>query len=348
LLYLHRRKFTAMQILQDVSLQPHNTFGLDVRAKHWITITTAAQLQTLLRNPDYQSLPKLVLGGGSNVLFTQDFRGLLIKMAIPGIDVVEEDKAQVWVRVGAGVDWHELVMHCITRGYGGIENLSLIPGTVGAAPLQNIGAYGVEIKDVFASLEAVEVATGDRRTFGLADCHFGYRSSVFKHELKGQYIITSVTFLLQKHPVVNTSYGAITETLSRKGVTAPTIRDVSEAVIDIRRSKLPDPQQIGNAGSFFKNPVIPRTQYEALLADYPTLPGYPAEDAVKVPAGWLIEQCGWKGKRLGNVGVHNRQALVLVHFGGGKGESLVALAQDIKASVLQKFGITIEPEVNMI
>ena len=337
-----------MQVLQDVSLQPHNTFGLEARARHWITITATEQLQELLRDPTYQSVPKLVLGGGSNVLFTQDFAGLLIKIAIPGISVVKEDDDEVYVRSGAGVGWHELVMHCIERGYGGIENLSLIPGTVGAAPMQNIGAYGVEIKDVFSSLEAVEIATGNRHTFELADCQFGYRSSVFKHERKGQYIITSVTLRLRKQPVLNTSYGAIAETLARKHIHAPTIRDVSEAVIDIRRSKLPDPQQIGNAGSFFKNPVIPRAQYEALLTDYPTMPGYPTEQAVKVPAGWLIEQCGWKGKRVGNIGVHNQQALVLVHFGGGQGSALMTLAQDIKASVLKKFGIVIEPEVNMI
>jgi UDP-N-acetylmuramate dehydrogenase len=337
-----------MQVLQDVSLQPHNTFGLEALARHWITITTTEQLQELLRDPAYQSVPKLVLGGGSNVLFTQDFEGLLIKIAIPGISVVKEDDHEVHVRSGAGVGWHDLVMHCITQGYGGIENMSLIPGTVGAAPMQNIGAYGVEIKDVFASLEAVEIATGNRRTFGLDECQFGYRSSVFKHELKGQYIITSVTLRLRKQPALNTSYGAISEVLAQKQIHTPTIRDVSEAVIDIRRSKLPDPQQIGNAGSFFKNPVIPRAHYERLRVNYPTMPGYPTEHAVKVPAGWLIEQCGWKGKRLGNIGVHDQQALVLVHFGGGQGKALMALAQDIEASVLQKFGIAIEPEVNMI
>ena len=337
-----------MQVLQDVSLRPHNTFGLEAQARHWITITATEQLQALLRDPTYQSVPKLVLGGGSNVLFTQDFEGLLIKIAIPGISVVEEDNEEVYVRSGAGVGWHDLVTHCIDQGYGGLENLSLIPGTVGAAPMQNIGAYGVEIKDVFASLEAVEITTGDLCTFDSTDCQFGYRSSVFKHERRGQYIITSVTLRLQKQPVLNTSYGAITETLAQKQIHAPTMRDVSEAVIEIRRSKLPDPQQIGNAGSFFKNPVISRAQYEALLTDYPAMPGYAAEETVKVPAGWLIEQCGWKGKRLGNIGVHDKQALVLVHFGGGRGDALMALAQDIKASVFQKFGIDIEPEVNII
>ncbi len=337
-----------MQVLQDVSLQPHNTFGIEASAHYWITITSTEQLQALLGDPLYQSVPRLVLGGGSNVLFTQDFEGLLIKIAIPGIEVAKEDEKQVWVRSGAGVGWHQLVMHCIEQGYGGIENMSLIPGTVGAAPLQNIGAYGAEIKDVFSSLEAVETATGDRRIFNAADCHFGYRSSIFKHESKGQYIITSVTLRLEKQPTLNTSYGAISDTLLQKGIQAPTIRDVSDAVIAIRRSKLPDPQQIGNAGSFFKNPVIPRAQYETLLVAYPGMPGYPSEEDVKVPAGWLIEQCGWKGKRLGNIGVHDKQALVLVHFGGERGGALMALAQDIEASVRQKFGIAIEPEVNMI
>ena len=337
-----------MQVLQNVSLQPHNTFGIEALAHYWVTVTSTKQLQEVLRDPAYESMPKLVLGGGSNVLFTRDFEGLLIKIAILGVSTVKQDQNHVWVRAGAGVGWHDLVLHSIEQGYGGIENLSLIPGTVGAAPMQNIGAYGVEIKDVFTTLEAVEIATGNLRTFAQADCQFGYRSSIFKHHLKGKYIITSVTLRLQKRPVLNTSYGAISETLLQRGIGSPTIRDVSEAVMDIRRSKLPDPRQIGNAGSFFKNPVIPRAQYEELLAQHPGMPGYPSEQAVKVPAGWLIEQCGWKGKRLGNIGVHDKQALVLVHFGGGRGGALMALAQDIQASVLQKFGIAIEPEVNML
>ena len=342
-----------MQVLQDVSLQPYNTFGIDVSARYWVTITSTADLQQLLRHPEYQSIPKLILGGGSNVLFTQHFEGMVIKMDIQGIEVIEENEDDGWIKAGAGVNWHQLVLHCIEEGYGGIENMSLIPGTVGAAPMQNIGAYGVEIKDVFVALEAVEIASGTIVTFDHARCQFGYRSSVFKNELKGKYIITSVTLRLAKKPVINTSYGAIEETLSRlladRPGAAPSIRDVSQAVISIRQSKLPDPTQIGNAGSFFKNPVISRQQYEALTTRYEGIPGYIVSDQeVKVPAGWLIEQCGWKGKRLGAIGVHDKQALVLVNYGGGRGEELKELAYQIKKSVKQTFDIDIEPEVNML
>ena len=342
-----------MQILQDVSLQPYNTFGIDVRAQYWVTITSLSNLQELLRDPFYQSLPKLVLGGGSNVLFTQDFEGLVIKMDIQGIEVVEENEDHGWIKAGAGVNWHALVMHCIELGYGGIENMSLIPGTVGAAPMQNIGAYGVEMKDVFVSLEAVEVATGKLASFEHAQCQFSYRNSVFKNELKGKHIITSVTMQLRKKPVINTAYGDIEKTLTQlladRPGEAPNIRDVSQAVIHIRQSKLPDPVQIGNAGSFFKNPVISRQQYDTLVAQHESMPGYPVSDqSVKVPAGWLIEQCGWKGKRIGAVGVHDKQALVLVNHGGGKGKDLQTLAYQIQDSVQQTFGITIEPEVNML
>lgn len=341
-----------MQISQNVSLRSYNTFGIEARARYFAEITTTEELQELLRRPDYQSVPKMILGGGSNVLFTQDYPGMVVKMNTLGIKVVEENDDDVWIEAGAGVNWHELVMYCIDQGYGGIENLSLIPGTVGAAPLQNIGAYGVEIKDRFASLTAVEVATGKAVVFDREQCQFGYRSSVFKTELRGKYIITSVTLRLSKKPVINTSYGAIEETLAQLKAEnthlVPGIREVSQAVMSIRRSKLPDPTKIGNAGSFFKNPVIPRAQYEALAACYEGIPGYPTGQAVKVPAGWLIEQCGWKGKRVGNIGVHNKQALVLVNHGGGRGNDLKKLAYQIKDSVQQKFGIGIEPEVNML
>ena len=353
MLWVGYHKPKVMQILQDVSLQPHNTFGIDARARYWVTITSVVALQELLRNPAYQSLPKLILGGGSNVLFTQDFEGIVIKMDIRGIEVIEENEDYGWIRAGAGVNWHALVLHCIEQGYGGIENMSLIPGTVGAAPMQNIGAYGVEMKDVFVSLEAVEIATGKVVTFDHAQCQFGYRNSVFKNDLKGKYIITSVTMRLHKNPVVNTAYGDIEKTLARlladRPGEPPNIRDVSRAVIQIRQSKLPDPAQIGNAGSFFKNPVIPRPQYDTLVAQYENMPGYPVSDQeVKVPAGWLIEQCGWKGKRIADIGVHDKQALVLVNHGGGKGNDLKDLAYQIQDSVKQKFNIVIEPEVNVL
>ena len=342
-----------MQILQDISLQPYNTFGIEAKARYWVAVTSVTQLQELLRLPDYFDVPKLILGGGSNVLFTQDFEGLAIKMDIQGVTVVEEDEEHVWVQAGAGVNWHALVMYSIEQGYGGLENMSLIPGTVGAAPMQNIGAYGVEMKDVFVSLEAVSIASGDLRTFIHADCQFGYRNSVFKQQYKGQYIITAVTLRLDKQPTVNTSYGAIEETLAQllsdRPHDKPSIREVSQAVINIRRSKLPDPTQIGNAGSFFKNPVISRKHFNDLQTRYENIPGYPVSDQeVKVPAGWLIEQCGWKGKRLGAIGVHDKQALVLVNYGGGKGKDIKELAYQIQESVKQKFNIAIEPEVNML
>ena len=342
-----------MQISQDVSLQPYNTFGIEATARHWVLIRSIEDLQKLLRQPEYASMPKLILGGGSNILLTKNFEGIVIKMDIQGISVVEENEDQVWVKAGGGVNWHALVMYSIEQGFGGIENMSLIPGTVGAAPMQNIGAYGVEMKDVFVSLEALSIATGEVVTFNHADCEFRYRSSVFKQKHKGKYIITSVTMRLDKHPRINTSYGAIEETLARmladRPDDTPGIREVSQAVISIRQSKLPDPAQIGNAGSFFKNPVISRQQYDALRERYEGIPGYPiSEQEVKVPAGWLIEQCGWKGRRQGAIGVHDKQALVLVNHGGGKGEDLKKLAYQIQESVKHTFDIRIEPEVNML
>ena len=339
-----------MNVRQNVSLQPYNTFRVDVRSRYFIRITSVEELQALLQHPVYGQQPKLVLGGGSNLLFTQDFEGIVLKMDIPGIRVVEENSDHVWVKVGAGVGWHTLVLHCIEQGYGGLENLSLIPGTVGAAPMQNIGAYGVETKDVFETLEAVHMADATLRTFNNAACAFGYRDSVFKQALKGQYIITSVTFKLHKKPLINVSYGAIQETLLQTiGERSPSIKDISDAVIRIRQSKLPDPAVIGNAGSFFKNPVISRAQYDALKVQYPEAPGYVlSDDSVKVPAGWLIEHAGWKGKRVGEVGVHDRQALVLVNHGKAVGKEVWSLALQIQASVKETFGIDISPEVNVV
>jgi len=340
-----------LNIQSYVSLKPYNTFGIDVKARYWIEIDSEEDLKTLLQLPDFQNLPKLILGGGSNLLFTQDFNGLAIKMAIQGIRLVREDDQHVYVQAGAGVNWHQFVLHCVQRGYAGAENLSLIPGTVGAAPMQNIGAYGVEIEKIFDQLEAVHIPTGEIQTFLYADCQFGYRESVFKHNAKGQYIITSVTFRLDKSPVFHTSYGAIQETLQEMGVPEDqlSIKAISDAVIRIRRSKLPDPAEIGNAGSFFKNPEISKEQFDRLKADYPALPGYPIGDtAVKVPAGWLIEQSGWKGKRVGNAGVHAKQALVLVNHGGATGEEILQLARKVQQSVEDKFGIGLNPEVNII
>lgn len=338
-----------MVIQENFSLQPYNTFGIAAKAKLFTEVHSVADLQEILKNKNFASLPKLILGGGSNILFTQDFDGLVIKIGIEGIKKINEDAEHVYLHVGAGVVWHQLVLYCIEREYAGIENLSLIPGTVGAAPMQNIGAYGVEIKEIFDSLEAVHIETGTTCVFTNEECQFGYRESVFKKQFKGKYIITSVIFRLSKTPVFNTSYGAIQDTLKQMNVESPTLRSVSDAVTYIRRSKLPDPAEIGNAGSFFKNPEIPTAQYEVLKAQYPQIPGYvTSPQTVKVPAGWLIEQCGWKGKRIGNAGVHKNQALVLVNYGEAKGNEIKALSEEVQKSVSEKFGISLQAEVNFI
>ena len=338
-----------LTIQSNVSLKPYNTFGIDATARYLVEVENEEDIQTLLQLPNAHTSPMLILGGGSNLLLTQDFNGLAVKINLKGIQVVKEDQEHVWVRAGAGESWHGFVMHCVEKGWAGIENLSLIPGTVGAAPMQNIGAYGVEIKDTFDRLEAVQLSTGEKHIFTNADCRFGYRDSVFKNEVKGQYIISSVQFKLAKQPTFQVSYGDIQTTLTQMGVKELSIRAVSEAVIKIRRSKLPDPAEIGNAGSFFKNPEIPASQYEALKIQYPAIPGYVINDStVKVPAGWLIEQNGWKGKRFGSIGVHTRQALVLVNYGGGKGADIQQLAYKIQNSVKEQFGIRLHTEVNFI
>lgn len=291
----------------------------------------------------------LVLGGGSNVLLTKDFDGMVICVRMLGIEKLHEDDEHVWVKAMAGEVWHNFVLWCIQKGYGGVENLSLIPGCVGAAPMQNIGAYGVEIKDTFDSLEAMDIETAEFKTFTKAACKFGYRESVFKNEVKGKYIISSVTFRLTKQPVLNMSYGAIQQTLQKHGITDPSIKDVSNAVIEIRSSKLPDPKKLGNSGSFFKNPEIPSSQFDQLKQTYPEMVGYPApNNQIKVAAGWLIEQCGWKGKVVGHTGSHKDQALVLVNYGGATGDEIWQLALAIQQSVKDKFGIDIIPEVNIV
>ncbi|GAB4031263.1 UDP-N-acetylmuramate dehydrogenase [Spirosoma gilvum] len=340
-----------LNIQSHVSLKPYNTFRIDASARYWVDISNEDDLQTLLQLSEFLDNPKLILGGGSNILLCRNFDGLAVKLNLQGIDVVREDETHVYLKAGGGVNWHELVMFCVDHGYAGVENLSLIPGTVGAAPMQNIGAYGVELEQVFESLTAVHIPTGQTRTFTHADCAFGYRESVFKRELKGQYIITSVTLQLDKTPTFHTRYGAIQETLTEMGVSEDklSIKAISDAVIQIRRSKLPDPAQIGNAGSFFKNPEIPKTQFDTLKAEYPTLPGYPVDDnLVKVPAGWLIEQAGWKGYRSGDAGVHAKQALVLVNYGNASGDQILTLAKQVQDSVQEKYGITITPEVNIV
>lgn len=338
----------AMNIQENISLKTFTTFGIDKKAKFFTVASSLEELVAALTKAKEMQLPVLVLGGGSNMLLTKDFEGLVIKLEIKGIHLIHENEDQLLVEVGAGEIWHDLVLHCIQQDWAGLENLSLIPGTVGASPMQNIGAYGVEIKDVFHSLTALHRDTLTLTTFDAPACKFGYRESVFKNELKDQYVITSVTFSLSKTPHFRLDYGAIQDVLLEKGVQQPTLKAVSDAVIHIRESKLPNPKEIGNAGSFFKNPSIPSTQYGALKAQYPSLPGYPSTEGVKVPAGWLIEQAGWKGKRFGEVGVHAKQALVLVNYGAGTGEEIKSLSEQIQASILEKFGIALLAEVNFI
>lgn len=336
------------EIKQNVSLKPFNTFGLEASAASFYEFTSIEALKKALATRD-KNRQLLILGGGSNMLLTQDFEGLVLKNGLKGIEKMKEDEDHVWIQVMAGENWHQFVLHCIAQGWAGVENLSLIPGTVGAAPMQNIGAYGVEIKHVFESLEAVEIASGEVHSFDNETCEFGYRESIFKKAAKGKYVIASVTFRLNKVPVFNTSYGAIQDTLQDMGVEELTLKAVSDAVISIRQSKLPDPAEIGNAGSFFKNPTIDKFDYEGLKAEFGSVPGYKQpNDMVKVPAAWLIEQTGWKGKTFGQIGVHKKQPLVLVNYGEGKGADIRNLAFEIQASVADKFGIELTPEVNII
>lgn len=336
-------------ILKNTSLKPYNTFGLEALAKYFAEVDSTNELLLLAKTKLFKTNPIFILGGGSNILLTQNFEGLVVKNNIKGVEKVEETEQDVLLRIGSGEIWHSLVLFCVDNGYGGIENLSLIPGTVGAAPMQNIGAYGVEIQDVFEELEALNLETLKIETFDKKACQFGYRESVFKHSLKEKYVITHVLLRLQKKPKLNLDYGAIKETLSEMEVRSPGIKEVSNAVVKIRQSKLPDPAEIGNSGSFFKNPIVTKTHFEKLKDQNTSMPSYPIdEESVKIPAGWLIEQAGWKGKTFGAIGVHKKQALVLVNYGGGKGTELKTLAEKIQLSVLEKYGITLHAEVNII
>jgi UDP-N-acetylmuramate dehydrogenase len=337
-----------MNIQENISLKPFNTFGIAKNARFFTSADSLDTLKLALTWAKENAQKVLILGGGSNILLTRDFDGLVIKVELKGIHLVGEDENYIWVKVGAGEVWHDWVMYAIGQNWAGLENLSLIPGTVGASPMQNIGAYGVEIKEVFENLEALDRKTLVLKNFSSEDCGFGYRESVFKHTLKDQYVICSVTFKLKKAPEFKVEYGAIQEVLKENGVGVLSLQAVSDAVISIRKSKLPDPSEIGNAGSFFKNPTISAEQFDQLKTEFPALPGYPNEDGVKVPAGWLIEQAGWKGKRIGEVGVHEKQALVLVNYGQGDGEAIKNLSEQVQKSVQEKFGIRLSPEVNFI
>lgn len=341
-----------MQIQENISLRPYNSFGIGCRAAKFSAFRDLEQLEELFMS--FPADKKLVLGGGSNLLFTGDFTGLVLKNEITGITELHEDNEYVYIRAGAGENWHRFVQYCIARNWAGLENLSLIPGNVGASPMQNIGAYGVEIDDVFWSLEAWHIADKKPVTFTKTDCAFGYRESVFKNIYKNQFVILSVTYQLRKHPRFNTSYGAIEQELERMGVKELSIRAVSDAVINIRSSKLPNPAEIGNAGSFFKNPSVPKEKYWQLQALYPGIIGYTnADGSIKLAAGWMIEHCGpqpdvsWKGYRRGDAGCHAKQALVLVNYGHASGKEIYELSEDIMQSVNNKFGVLLEREVNI-
>jgi len=337
-----------VQIQHNISLKKHNTFGIEAFAKHFVSIYDIEDLKTILQLNEYKD--RIILGGGSNMLLTKDLDALVMHINLKGISIVSEDDSSVIVKAKAGENWHEFVLWCIAHDFGGLENLSLIPGNVGTAPIQNIGAYGVELKDTFISCEALDIETLKTKTFSSSDCEFDYRNSIFKQGLKGQQIITSVTFKLSKqNHILHTNYGAIALQLEAMQIKKATIKDISEAVIAIRESKLPNPKDIGNSGSFFKNPVISIKKFEDLKLNFPEIPSYSiSSDAIKIPAGWLIEKAGFKGKRFGNYGVHKKQALVLVNYGGAKGSDILKLSQTIQRTIKRIFHISIEAEVNIL
>ncbi len=332
-----------MKDIANYSLLSRNTFGMDVKAKRFVEYDNEEELKALISTLSGEVLH---MGGGSNLLFKGDFEGTVLHSAIKGIEVVDESAESALVRAGAGEVWDDFVAWAVERGYGGVENLSLIPGEVGASAVQNIGAYGVEAKDVIAMVEAIDLSNGQKRVFGTEECNYAYRQSIFKNALKGKYAITYVTYRLQKQPVLKLDYGNIRAVLGDNG--QHTISDVRQAIIDIRNAKLPDPKVQGNAGSFFMNPVVSREKFLSLQKDYPQMPFYEVEGGVKIPAGWMIDQCGWKGKSLGRAGVHDKQALVLVNLGGATSDEIITLCNTICKDVKEKFGIDIHPEVNLI
>ncbi|MGV8095181.1 MAG: UDP-N-acetylmuramate dehydrogenase [Mangrovibacterium sp.] len=348
LLYIFAEKLYMFRFEKDFSLRKYNTFGLDVKARHYFEFTEEEDLpEFLCFFKSWQQLPVLFLGGGSNLLFKGDFEGLVIQSNIPGIKLLKEDRNYIWLEVGAGEDWDNFVSYCVNCHYGGIENLSLIPGNVGAAPVQNIGAYGVEIKDFVVSVKGFDLMTFQFREIPASECQFAYRNSIFKNELKGRFIVTSVIFRLDKFPEFRLNYGDLKAEVEKLG--GENLYHLREAVMAIRRKKLPDPKILGNAGSFFKNPVVMNNKAMKLRGAFPDIPVYPASDGwSKLAAGWLIEQCGWKGYREGDAGVHEKQALVLVNYGQATGEQLLLLSQKIRKSVLDRFSVELEPEVQVV
>ena len=337
-----------MEILNHFSLKKYNTFGINAFAKRYVAIHTVDELKAILRQNNTE--PKFILGGGSNMLLTKDIEALVVHIELKGKKIDHQDANHVWVECQAGENWHELVIWTIDQDFGGFENMSLIPGNVGTTPIQNIGAYGTEIKDTFVSCEALNIDTQEIRTFTKDDCHFGYRDSIFKNEVKDQFVITSVVFKLTRHDhAINTSYGDITAELAKKNITNPNLKQVSNAVIAIRQSKLPDPKILGNSGSFFKNPILEKADFEKIHRQFPEMKYYDvSESQVKVPAGWLIEQAGFKGKRFGDAGIHENQALVLVNYGAATGNEILAVSKNIQETIFKIFGIQIEAEVNII
>lgn len=337
-----------MEIQTQFSLKNYNTFGIEARAKQFVAVHSMKELKTVLE--EYPNEKKFILGGGSNMLLTQDIDALVIHIDLKGKKIIEENDDFVWIESQAGENWHEFVLWTIEQNFGGLENMSLIPGNVGTTPVQNIGAYGTEIKDTFVYCEALSIENQETKKFTKEDCNFGYRESIFKHDVKDQYIITSVVFKLTKHNHnINTSYGDIATELAKNNITTPSLKDVSNAVIAIRKSKLPDPKELGNSGSFFKNPIVLKSDFKTIQAKFPEMKFYDvSETEVKVPAGWLIEQAGFKGKRFGDAGIHKNQALVLVNYGNATGQEILAVAKNIQETVFKTFGIQIEAEVNVI
>ena len=338
-----------MQIKSNISLKSLNTFGIEAKARYFTEIQSIDNIFSLLQSTEYNNNTHLILGGGSNLLLTQDVNALVIKNNLKGISIIKETDDNVWVKCSAGEVWHEFVLWCIAHNFGGLENLSLIPGCTGASPMQNIGAYGVEIKDTFYELEAIDLTSGNKHVFSKSDCEFGYRESIFKHRLKNKFIITSVTFQLSKKPAFHIEYGAIKQELDRMDISELNIKAISQAIINIRTSKLPNPKEIGNAGSFFKNPEVSSTIYLSLQKEFPNIVAYPLENSnYKLAAGWLIEQCGLKGFQIGDAGVHKLQALVLVNYGKATGKEIYDLSTHVLQTVEAKFGVTLEREVNII
>ncbi|MFV5703732.1 UDP-N-acetylmuramate dehydrogenase [Flavobacterium sp. XS2P12] len=337
-----------MEIVPNFSLKKHNTFGIEAKAKQFVAVHSVEDLKTILQ--ENKSQKKFILGGGSNMLLTKDIDALVIHIDLKGKKIIEENNDFVWVKSQAGESWHEFVLWTIDQNFGGLENMSLIPGNVGTTPVQNIGAYGTEIKDTFVSCEAMTIESQEMKTFTKEECHFGYRESVFKNEVKNQYIITSVVFKLTKtNHKINTSYGDISSELAKNYITNPTLKDVSNAVIAIRQSKLPDPKELGNSGSFFKNPILLKSDFKKIHQQFPEMKYFDiSETEVKVPAGWLIEQAGFKGKRFGDAGIHKNQALVLVNYGNATGQEILNVSKDIQETIFKTFGIHIEAEVNVI